>query len=122
MRDQEQDIAVAVIPDSLITNSPSTTNDTSSITTANHHFGTITRTIGTGENAKNSIVWMTITWSFYVAGGITLIFCIFLGIAYFQCNEALIAKLMEQLSNIWSIFTPLITLSLGYAFGRNQTN
>ena len=29
--------------------------------------GTIQATIGTGDNAKNSIVWMTITWSFITA-------------------------------------------------------
>lgn len=85
-------------------------------------MGKISKTIGTGENAKNSIIWMTITWSFYIAGGITLIFCTFLAIAYYQNKESLIIELMKHMFSVWSIFTPLITLSLGYAFGRNETN
>lgn len=122
MSNQEQNDSVAVIPSTLGANSSPAITDTSSATTVNHHFGTITRTIGTGQNAKDSIVWMTITWSFYIATGITVIFCIFLAIVYYQNKETLILELMKHMFSVWSIFTPLITLSLGYAFGRNETN
>lgn len=121
-----QDQSVVVLPpiesndrQDSITNETSITNASNSSTDA---LGSISKTIGTGENAKNSIIWMTITWSFYIAGGITIIFCMFLAIAYYQNRESLIIELMKHMFSIWSIFTPLITLSLGYAFGRNQTN
>ena len=38
-----------------------------------HVAGKIAENIGTGENAKNSIVWMTITWSFMIAGVMSLL-------------------------------------------------
>ncbi|KTS98309.1 hypothetical protein NS212_08725 [Pseudomonas parafulva] len=75
--------------------------------------GKITHNIGTGENAKNSIVWMTITWSFSIAGALSLL--LFLVAAV--CNDL---KFIDEVKTVWSIFAPLITLALGYAFGKNK--
>jgi hypothetical protein len=75
--------------------------------------GTITKTIGTGENAKNSIVWMTITWSFFTAGILSLLlFSLVVAEKDF--------KYVEEIKSVWSIFIPIITLALGYAFGKSQ--
>lgn len=84
-------------------------------------LGTISKTIGTGENAKNSIIWMTITWSFVIASGITLALLIFLFVAYIQNKEYWISELTKHMFSVWTIFTPIITLALGYAFGKNET-
>jgi len=75
--------------------------------------GKITHNIGTGENAKNSIVWMTITWSF----GIAAVLSIFLLILGAWHNEF---KFIDEIKSVWSIFAPLITLALGYAFGKSK--
>jgi hypothetical protein len=75
--------------------------------------GRITETIGTGENAKNSIVWMTITWSFFIASVLSLLFFA-LVVAEKNFNY------LENIKSVWSIFIPIITLALGYAFGKSK--
>lgn len=121
MTAQPPEESVVVIPSSTNSNPHSVSGKNEITTPSNNLFGTITKTIGTGENAKNSIVWMTITWSFVIATGISFILLIFLGIAYFQDKESLITDLTKNITTVWSIFTPIITLALGYAFGRNET-
>ncbi|WP_141230129.1 hypothetical protein [Pseudomonas sp. Irchel 3A5] len=75
--------------------------------------GSIQATIGTGDNAKNSIVWMTITWSFVIASTLSLLM-FSLVVAY---KDFLY---LEHIKTVWSIFVPIITLALGYAFGKSQ--
>jgi len=75
--------------------------------------GRIAENIGTGENAKNAIVWMTITWSFFIATGLSLLlFSLVVADKDF--------KYLEQIKSVWAIFVPLITLALGYSFGKSQ--
>jgi hypothetical protein len=75
--------------------------------------GRITETIGTGENAKNSIVWMTITWSFFIASAMSLLF-----FSLVVCYKDF--SYIESIKSVWSIFVPIITLALGYAFGKSK--
>lgn len=75
--------------------------------------GKITETIGTGENAKNSIVWMTITWSFSIATAMSFLFFL-LVVCYKEFDY------LDSIKSVWSIFVPIITLALGYAFGKNK--
>ncbi|MDV5167506.1 hypothetical protein [Photobacterium rosenbergii] len=77
--------------------------------------GKIANQIGTGQNAKDSFIWMTITWSFYISTGLSLAFFFRSLLPGFDGVETL-----ESIKNIWSIFTPIITLALGYAFGKGQ--
>lgn len=77
--------------------------------------GTITNQIGTGSNAKDSFIWLTITWSFYVASGITGLLFIK---AFFICVSS--GDLINDIKSIWALFVPIITLALGYAFGKGQ--
>lgn len=75
--------------------------------------GRIAENIGTGDEAKNSIVWMTITWSFFIAGTLSLLlFSLVVAEKDF--------KYLSEIKSVWSIFIPLITLALGYAFGKSQ--
>lgn len=75
--------------------------------------GKIAENIGTGENAKNAIVWMTITWSFFIASILSLLlFSLVVAEKDFQY--------LDQIKSVWTIFIPLITLALGYSFGKSQ--
>jgi hypothetical protein len=75
--------------------------------------GTITKHIGTGKNAKDSFIWMTITWSFKIASGLSIL------ILLFSCvNETEISKVISSMIDIWGVFIPVITLALGYSFGK----
>jgi hypothetical protein len=76
--------------------------------------GSIAEIIGTGENAKNSLIWITIVASFSAGG----LFSIFLYARSFVCDIGF--SLIEDLKSLWSIFVPLITLALGYSFGKGS--
>lgn len=77
--------------------------------------GKIAGHIGTGRNAKDSFIWMTITWSFYIATGISLLI---FGRSFFDVAEN--ESLLDSIVQIWSVFVPIITLALGYAFGKGE--
>lgn len=75
--------------------------------------GRITETIGRGEDAKNSIVWMTITWSFFIGATLSLLlFSLVVADKDF--------KYIDSIKDVWTVFVPLITLALGYAFGKSK--
>lgn len=75
--------------------------------------GTLTRQLGSGEHAQNSIVYRTILWSF-VGGGLLSAAAVVL--AYRDGK----ATPMSEIKEVWSIFAPLITLALGYVFGKGR--
>lgn len=79
--------------------------------------GTITNTIGTGEVAKDSIIYLVIKWSFISGTVITLILVINNWI--FRENEK-VPDLTNDIKITWSIVIPIITLALGYAFGKSK--
>lgn len=81
--------------------------------------GRITKEIGTGDDAKHSIIWTTIRWCFIIASAITIIIFLFLWVAFSSDNADEINELKRFIPTIWSIFTPIITLALGYAFGKD---
>ncbi|EJB8540592.1 hypothetical protein P3532_22820 [Vibrio parahaemolyticus] len=81
-----------------------------------HLVGKIASQIGTGQNAKDSFIWMTITWSFYISTGLSA--AIFLKYCFITPTPE--SDYMTYIKDIWSIFTPIITLALGYAFGKGQ--
>ena len=77
--------------------------------------GKIAEHIGTGSNAKDSVIWITITWSFRIAATLCGLLFVrsFLGLAKEE-------DLLDSLVQIWSVFVPIITLALGYAFGKGD--
>jgi hypothetical protein len=75
--------------------------------------GTVTHQIGTGDNAQNAIVYRTILWSF-VAGGIFSLAAF--GHAVLKSSPSP----LSEIKDVWAIFAPLITLALGYLFGKGK--
>jgi hypothetical protein len=78
--------------------------------------GKFAETIGTGENARNSFIWVTIRWSFLI-GAITSL-AIYLRPVY--CQLELQGNLLDDIKSAWGIFMPVITLALGYTFGKGR--
>lgn len=76
----------------------------------------IKKIIGEGEDAKNSVVWHVITYS------LTIYSCVVSSLLVIDVlktggdNGLLIVK------DSWAIFTPIITLSLGYMFGKKENS
>ena len=81
------------------------------------HIGKITETIGRGEDAKNSFVYITIKWAFISGCVITLL--VVLNSWFFRENEK-IPDFTEDIELVWDIIVPIITLALGYAFGKSR--
>ena len=79
--------------------------------------GKITETLGSGDNARNSIIYLTIKWSF-ISGCVISLFVI-LNYWFFRQNEK-VPDFTEDIKMVWEIIIPIITLSLGYAFGKSQ--
>lgn len=75
--------------------------------------GTVTQQIGSGDNAQNAIVYRTIFWCF-VAGGVLSLAAF--GHALFKDSTTPLAGVKD----VWSIFAPIITLALGYLFGKGK--
>jgi hypothetical protein len=86
----------------------------------NSGAGTIAKQIGTGDNAKDSFVWMTLRSCFWIAGLISagLFFTYFVSFFVKGCVPE--NTIVDSLKNLWAIFTPIITLALGYAFGKRD--
>lgn len=81
------------------------------------YIGKITETIGRGEDAKNSFVYITIKWAFISGCVITLL--VVLNSWFFRENEK-IPDFTEDIELVWDIIVPIITLALGYAFGKSR--
>lgn len=81
-------------------------------------IGKINHYLGTGRNAKDSIIYLVIKYSFIVAGGITVL--VIINYWLFRDNDNKVPNIVSDMKVIWEIVTPIITLALGYAFGRNE--
>lgn len=81
-------------------------------------LGTISQYLGTGENAKNSIIYLVLKYSFVSAVIITVI--IIANYWLFRDHNNKVPDIVGDLKIIWEIVTPIITLALGYAFGKNE--
>ncbi len=75
--------------------------------------GTVAAIIGTGQNAKDSVVYLTIQWSFAVASVATVMVLL---------HDFWVSDSLEvpNLKDIWTVFIPIITLGLGYMFGKER--
>lgn len=79
----------------------------------------ISKIIGTGQDAKNSIAYQVLKWSFVSLA------VIFVGVscytAYNICQKQS-DSYIDNLTRGAGIITPIITLILGYVFGRSSEN
>lgn len=82
----------------------------------------ITSKIGKGEDAKNSIIWTIITWCLAIPAGITFLYFItmWLVLYWFPKPDAHIEAIRDHIIKIWSLFSPIITLALGYLYGKSS--
>lgn len=83
--------------------------------------GIIAKHIGTGDNAKDSFVWMTLRACFWIAGLASASVFIMKLIAFLRVGVYEEKELIASLKDLWAIFTPIITLALGYAFGKRES-
>lgn len=85
-----------------------------------HHLltGKITSWIGCGANAKHSIAAIVLICSFSVGAVVTLLVCI--NYWCFRDCENKVPDMVSDLRIIWEIVTPIITLVLGYEFGKYE--
>ena len=77
----------------------------------------ITKTIGRGEDARNSFVYLTLRWAFIIGSAITILI---IANDWFFEQERESPTMMEDIASAWEIVVPLITLALGYAFGKSK--
>lgn len=77
--------------------------------------GTITKTIGSGDNAKNSVIWHVISTTFCIFS------CIVAAMFVIDVVNNNGRGILQIVKDVWSIFTPILTLSLGYMFGKEET-
>lgn len=70
--------------------------------------------IGTGDDAKNSVVWHVITYS------LTIYSCIVAALLVIDVVNNDGNSALTIVKDSWAIFTPIITLSLGYMFGKKE--
>lgn len=80
-------------------------------------YGTITGTIGTGEVAKDSIIYLVIKWCFISGSIITALLVI--NSWLFRTNGK-VPDLTGDIRVAWNLIIPIITLALGYAFGKSR--
>lgn len=100
---------------SVTTDTNSRVSDTN--TNSSEVAGTVTKTIGTGKNAQNSIIFLTIKYSFLIGGVLTVL--IVINHWYFGTKQK-VPDFTSDVKLVWDIIIPIITLSLGYAFGKSQ--
>lgn len=79
--------------------------------------GKITATIGSGENARNTFVYLTLRWAFI--SGVIITILIVINNWYFV-EKKKVPDIMGDIKSCWEIIIPLITLALGYAFGKSK--
>lgn len=85
-------------------------------------IGVVNQTLGTGKHAQDSVVWLTIRWSLIIGSILSVFLIIFMWPPHPDGTHPPIEGNfpIEQLKTIWSIFVPIITLALGYMFGKGR--
>lgn len=77
--------------------------------------------IGQGDDAKNAIVWTIVRWSLIIPAAISFLYICTMWAVY-AANldyQEQVVQIREHILKIWGVFAPLVTLALGYIFGKN---
>lgn len=96
---------------------PTPAKDGSKIHLQKDEPGKITATIGRGDDARNSFVYLTLKWAFIVGSGISVL--VVIDKWMFEKQPA-VPDIISDIVTTWEIVIPLITLALGYAFGKSK--
>lgn len=82
----------------------------------------ITARIGKGEDAKNSIIWTIVTWCLAIPACITFLYFVTMWyvLYLFPNPDVHVGAIREHISKIWGVFIPIITLALGYLYGKSS--
>lgn len=72
--------------------------------------------IGKGDDAKNSVVWHVVTYS------LTIYSCIVAALLVIDVMLTGGKNSLSVVKDSWATFTPIITLSLGYMFGKKEND
>lgn len=72
--------------------------------------------IGKGDDAKSSVVWFVITFT------LTLYGCVIAAMIIVDILKNGGVNILDNIKESWAVFTPVITLSLGYMFGKQSEN
>jgi hypothetical protein len=88
-----------------------------------NEFATSTRgrvhdEIGAGEEAKSGIVWKSIQYSFWIGTAFSFATILFFIFSFANNHHPLLSFPLDEIKGIWAIFIPIITLALGYIFGK----
>ncbi len=81
-------------------------------------IGKVPSFIGTGDNAKHSIATIVLIACFTI--GVIISILVIANCWCFKDAENKVPDLVGDLRTIWEIVTPIITLVLGYEFGRHE--
>lgn len=77
--------------------------------------GTLSQPVGTGKHARTNIIW-------YIVSAIFVIFsCISSALIIMSIYGKDTKAVSESIKDIWGVFTPVLTLALGYLFGKQKT-
>jgi hypothetical protein len=79
--------------------------------------GKISEIIGEGKSALNSIAFVTLVTTFFVA--LVLSAWLLVEAPLKDCTMAS-SQWLELMKGVWGIFIPILTLVLGYVFGKSK--
>ncbi|KHS91534.1 hypothetical protein RC86_10870 [Pectobacterium brasiliense] len=87
----------------------------SSDITKSHLPGEMSKNFGTGENAKINLILYIISTTLVIFSSIAASLIV-INIFGFKTDV-----IIQYIKDLWAIFTPIITLGLGYLFGANKS-
>jgi len=89
---------------------------TSSNDKNNDREGEYAKNIGTGNHAKTNVIYYIVSTTLVIFG------CITASLIVIHTYGYSVADLVSDIKDLWMIFTPIITLGLGYLFGANKND
>lgn len=95
-------------------NNPSSKFKTGATPSGSELSNNIANVIGRGDDAKNSVIWRLIN-SIIIIYSLVILVLIINDIWHNKGSGAI--KIIKE---TWDTFTPLLTLSLGYMFGKRE--
>lgn len=89
-------------------------SDISNSLSSDNSAGEIAKNFGTGDNAKINLILYIISTTLIIFSSIAAAIMV-INIFGFDTE-----KIIQHIKDLWAVFTPIITLGLGYLFGANK--